>query len=364
MATTNNLQALFGGTMLPEEMQQQLLNQRARDFATLTPSQQLGVMGYKTGAGLGQGLAQAMGVDITDPAIKRMSTLRALSQGVEPTPEGLKAFSKKLQEAGFAAEAAQAMEKAVDMEKEQSIITKNLRTRPEKESELAMLQSERDSLVAQFGENDPRVKQYDARIAKITKGGGIGSELAAGLAPLVGAIAGAQAKKMGEAGGTDVGKQTAAVQGKYTALGSIKDAIDMLDKGIYSGGYGPMQEAAAKYSGGIIRKDRLANTQEFRAYIGDVVIPRLQEFGGNDSVEELNYLRSVMAGDTSMEGTAIKNILKKADSKIRAGIDRLEKQQQAIGKGEMLPVGDINKPQAQKATKRWNPATNQLELVK
>lgn len=109
---TDNLQALFGGTMLPEEMQQQLLNQRAREFATLTPSQQLGVMGYKAGAGLGQGLAQAMGVDITDPAIKRMSTLRALSQGVENTPEGLKAFSKKLSDAGFAAEAAQALDKA------------------------------------------------------------------------------------------------------------------------------------------------------------------------------------------------------------------------------------------------------------
>lgn len=360
---TDNLQALFGGTMLPQDMQQELINQRAQQFAQLTPSQQLSSMGYKTGAAIGGGLAQAMGVDITDPRIKRQSQLQALSQGVESTPEGLKAFAQKLQANGFAAEAAMAMDKAISMEKEQSIIAKNLRTRPEKESELAMLQAERDAIVTQFGENDPRVKQYDARIAKITKGGGIGSEIAAGLAPLVGAISVAQAKKMGEAGGTDVGKQTAAVQGKYTALGSIKDAVDMLDKGIYSGGYGPTQELAAKYGAGLIKKDRLANTQEFRAYIGDVVIPRLQEFGGNDSVEELNYLRSVMAGDTSMEGAAIKNILKKADGKIRAGIDRLEKQQQAIGKGEMLPVGAINKPPAQKATKRWNPATNQLETV-
>lgn len=109
---TDNLQALFGGTMLPEEMQQQLLNQRARDFATLTPSQQLGVMGYKAGAGLGQGLAQAMGVDITDPAIKRMSTLRALSQGVSNTSEGMMQFAQKLRDAGFPTEAAQAMDKA------------------------------------------------------------------------------------------------------------------------------------------------------------------------------------------------------------------------------------------------------------
>ena len=64
-----------------------------------------------------------------------------------------------------------------------------------------------------------------------------------------------------------------------------------------------------------------------------------------------------------MESSAIKNILQKADKKIRAGIDRLEKQQQAVGKGEMMPVGDLNKPPAQKATKRWNPTTNQLEVV-
>lgn len=123
----NNLQALFGGTMLPQDMQQELINKRAREFAQLTPSQQLGSMGYKTGAAIGGGLAQAMGVDITDPQIKRMTTLQALSQGVEPTPDGLKTFAKKLAAAGFNAEAAMAMEKAVDLDKEQSVITKNLR---------------------------------------------------------------------------------------------------------------------------------------------------------------------------------------------------------------------------------------------
>jgi hypothetical protein len=247
-----------------------------------------------------------------------------------------------------------------EAEVKQSQITRNLREKPATTTELERLQDLRTQLVSQFGENDPRVKEVNAAIAKKTTPGGIGSDIAAGLAPLVGAMAGAQAKKAGEAGGAEVGKQTANVQGKYTALGSIKDAVDMLDKGIYSGGYGPAQELVAKYSGGIIRKDRLANTQEFRSYIGDVVIPRLQEFGGNDSVEELNYLRSVMAGDTSMEGSAIKNILQKADRKIKAGIDRLEQQQKAVTTGKPLPLGDTAAP---KATKRFNPATGKIEAL-
>jgi len=112
MAATDNLQALFGGTRLPEEMQRDLITQRAQEFAKLSTTQQLGQMGYEAGASLGGGLAQAMGVDITDPQIKRMSQLQALSQGAESTPEGLKALAMKLQANGFAAEAAMAMDKA------------------------------------------------------------------------------------------------------------------------------------------------------------------------------------------------------------------------------------------------------------
>lgn len=117
MANTDNLQALFGGTMLPQDMQQELINQRAKEFATLTPSQQLGMMGYKTGAAIGGGLAQAMGVDITDPRIKRQAQLQQLAQGVQNTSEGLQAFAQKLQAAGFNAEAAQAMDKAREIAK-------------------------------------------------------------------------------------------------------------------------------------------------------------------------------------------------------------------------------------------------------
>ena len=124
MATQpDNLQALFGGTMLPQDMQQELINQRAQQFAQLTPSQQLGALGYKTGAAIGGGLAQAMGVDITDPRIKRQAQLQQLAQGVENTPDGLKSFAQKLSNAGFTTEAAQAMDKAREIELTQAKTT-------------------------------------------------------------------------------------------------------------------------------------------------------------------------------------------------------------------------------------------------
>ena len=392
---------LAGLFATPDQYQQQrqaVQRAQALEMARLDPFQQGQAniqMGINRIADVGAG---ALGVQ--DPALKLQSFRQQVLQGVDQTdPQSLAQASYALNREGDTAGARQLAQLAQEAALKQSQIVRNTRegraaankvvevdgrqflvntltgekisdlgAAPNKVGalpEVAKLQQYREQLVTQFGANDPRVKEIDAAIAKATRQSKTLEEtLGAGLGALASAMSGAQAKSAGTAGGTEVGKQTANVQGKYTALGSIKDAVDMLDKGIYSGGYGPAQELAAKYSGGIIRKDRLANTQEFRAYIGDVVIPRLQEFGGNDSVEELKYLRSVMAGDTSMEGTAIKNILQKADKKIRAGIDRLEEQQKAVTTGKPLPLGDTNAPAATpKPTKRFNPATGKIEAL-
>jgi hypothetical protein len=71
--------SLFGGSMSPQEMQAQLLNQRAAQFAQLTPDQQLGMMAYKAGSSLGTGLAGAFGVNVQDPMIQRATRLRELA---------------------------------------------------------------------------------------------------------------------------------------------------------------------------------------------------------------------------------------------------------------------------------------------
>jgi len=82
--------SLFGGSLSPQEMQNQLLNQRASSFAQLTPDQQLGQMAYKAGSSVGTGLAGAFGVDVQDPMIKRATKLRELSSKFDTnTPEGL-----------------------------------------------------------------------------------------------------------------------------------------------------------------------------------------------------------------------------------------------------------------------------------
>jgi hypothetical protein len=128
MANENITTALFGGSMLPEEMQQQLIRQRASEFAQLTPSQQLAQAQYTMSANAGQGLSQAMGVENIDPAIRQQAELHQLAQGVEGTPEGLRAYAKKLEATGkYQKQAVDARRLADDMEQKQSVTTKNLR---------------------------------------------------------------------------------------------------------------------------------------------------------------------------------------------------------------------------------------------
>ena len=95
---TQSIQGLFGGMASPEEMQRQMLEQRAAKFAELTQNQQLSSMGYKGGANLGQGLASAFGVDIQDPTIKKATMLRQLaSQYNTNTAKGLRDMANALQ---------------------------------------------------------------------------------------------------------------------------------------------------------------------------------------------------------------------------------------------------------------------------
>jgi GH24 family phage-related lysozyme (muramidase) len=89
---------LFGGMGTPEEMQRQLVEQRATQFANMSPQQQMSYNIYKNTGNLGRGLAGAFGVDVQDPAVRQATMLRQLaSQFDTNTPEGLKQMAQALQ---------------------------------------------------------------------------------------------------------------------------------------------------------------------------------------------------------------------------------------------------------------------------
>lgn len=114
---TQGIQGLFGGMGTPEEMQRAINEQKAMQFATMSPQQQLSYNIAKNTGNLGRGLAGAMGVDVQDPAVRRATMLRQLaSQFDTSTADGLKQMAQAVQgtdpELGY-----QIMQRAQEMEK-------------------------------------------------------------------------------------------------------------------------------------------------------------------------------------------------------------------------------------------------------
>jgi hypothetical protein len=169
----------------------------------------------------------------------------------------------------------------------------------------------------------------------------------------------------GKAAGKELGKELITVKDKQSAIDSIQDALSILNQGIYAGPYSQLRKGAAKYLG-VGNSDKVARTEEFMSYIGDVVVARLKDFGGNDSEQELAYLNRIIGGDLEVEPKALKRILERADAKIRRGIERLRKQAESGEKKESLtttlPPAEAAPP-PRKPTRRFNRATGKVEVI-
>jgi hypothetical protein len=169
---------------------------------------------------------------------------------------------------------------------------------------------------------------------------------------------GAAARKAGEIVGTNV----ANVEQQYALGTAFTDALNLLDQGIYGGAYGPEKQFVAKFVG-IGDPKKVENTEVFMANIGEIVIPRLQQFGGNDSNEELKYLQKVVAGDQRLEPAAMKRILASAEKKVQKNLARLQAQTAAGQTGAALPIGPMTPAATPTPTRRYNPQTRKIEAI-
>lgn len=209
-------------------------------------------------------------------------------------------------------------------------------------------------------ETEPFQKRMLEYVNEKTKGAGKGTGNV-----IIGGIS-VDTGEASKAAGKIVGANAANIQNQFTLEKTIKGAIDLVDKGIYAGAYGPEKGAIAKYSlGAVGNEKKVENTEVFMSYIGETVIPRLQEFGGNDSNEELTYLQKVMGGNLRLEPKSMKRILLSAEKKVQANIARLQEQVKAGGSGGQLPIQPMEAPTpaTPRATKRYNPQTQKVESI-
>lgn len=188
MATDSIVGGLFGMTPAQYEMGLRQQEQATgAQLARLSPFERGQEMIYSGGAQLGRGLGGLMGVE--DPQLRIISARNAVLGEVDQTnPRSILNAAVKLQ--GIDPQGASqlmTLARQVDAANterlvKESQIVRNLRERPASSSELSKLQAERADLIAEVGENDPRVKEINALIAKKTTGKGIGAEIAEGLA--------------------------------------------------------------------------------------------------------------------------------------------------------------------------------------
>ena len=366
---------LLNAGLSPEQAQAEVDRQRAMQFANMNPQSRIA-------AGIYGGLTQASrALGARDPMLEQASQLRQLAQQFDTTTAGgMMQYANALRQVNPQA-AQQAAMQARQMMTEEAKLGKTVAETEEtkrKGTAAASAASARAAaLIKRFPDmtqeeaaglaEDPKVvadllkvPKEQAMKTEVTSAGGrkllinsltgetikdlgpagktLEESLGAGLAQLTGVITKKQGEAMGSAGGKLTGEQVAQIQGKEDALSAVRSAQTLLKSGIYTGGYGPMQEAVAKFTP-IGSKARLANTEQYRALIGEVVIPRLQEFGGNDSVEELRYLRQVVGGEITLEKKALERILQQAEQKIQRGIKRVQEQQTAVEQGKPLPTG-------------------------
>jgi hypothetical protein len=202
---------MFGITPESYLGERQLLEQaQALRQAKLDPYEAVNYMAARAGQQLGRGIGGLLGAE--DPQLQRISQFENLARRADiTTPEGMRSLGEQLLQGGDTARGMEAIKRSQEMELKESQITRNLRERQgfdpiqqiirsgkftpesiEKYSKsgaisdlrtldkpnqaglptIAKLQSYRDSLVDQLGENHPKVKEVDQAIKAETQGKG------------------------------------------------------------------------------------------------------------------------------------------------------------------------------------------------
>lgn len=126
------------------------------------------------------------------------------------------------------------------------------------------------------------------------------------------------ARELAKENAQSIAKENDAQKSRVNALDALDYAQQMLDEGIYSGAGAGLKEGASKIAGSIFGSDtsKASRTEQFRAYIGDVVIPQLKALGVAPTDTDLRYLRSVMAEDVTLEEQTLRSVLSRVKKKI------------------------------------------------
>lgn len=301
---TDSILGLFTTPEQYQLAQQQAQMEQARAFAAQDPMQRAVASQYFAGGQLGRALGGE------DPMLKLLSQRQQILSGIDfNDPTSLANASRAALERGdvqASREFATAAEKARAAQLESAVktsqIARNMRERPTNMSEFGKLQAERADLAAQFGEDDPRVKEYDNRIAKLSSGKSMGQEIGEGLGQglgLIGKALGAGLKKEGEETGQFAAKDFNALGSAVAAGMASKRNLATLDTALqnaFTGKFADAKESivtsltALGVPVGDDLKQAATNKQLVDAMGTRYVFPLVKNFPGSLAAKELDRL--------------------------------------------------------------------------
>lgn len=378
------VRGLFGFSPSELSMQRQAEDDaRAFQMAQLSPLQQTAALGFQSG----NRVARAAGdigrslFNVQDPEVAEQAMLSGMAkelygQGVDPmSTRGLSTMIQRLNASGArpqtleklsgALQAAQMREAKLQSEqalaasrgREQDPVMKLVESGKYTPESIRAFAETRDISVLKFKDVEKEAKRSSFAQQLIDEGLEPGSPAFQArmreynLADIQGTSKKGQttvtvnqpvppsAKKLGEAAGTEIGKKAADVENQQQIINASKQALRLLDKGIYSGPYAQAQQITAKLTRGAVGDlNKVVNTESFLNTVRSNVIPMLAAFGGNDSNEEKQFLERLVGGDITAEPDAIRSAVVNGMRKAEANITRLRKQLKAAEKGETIPI--------------------------
>jgi len=298
---TDSIMGLF---TTPEQYQQaqraQVQAQLAQE-AQMDPFQRVNYLAGMSGYGLGKLAGGLLGAE--DPQMRIATARQQIMGKVNQTdPKSMAQAAQALNQAGDVQGARALAQAAQDLELKQSQVTRNLRERPAGMSELGKLQAERADLVAEFGANDPRVKEYDNRITKLSSGKSMGQEIGEGLGMglgLIGKALGAGLKKEGEETGQFAAKDFNALGSSVAAGTASKRNLATLETALqnsFTGKFADSKESVITSLTGLgipvgdDLKQAATNKQLVDAMGTRYVFPLVKNFPGSLAAKELDRL--------------------------------------------------------------------------
>lgn len=314
---TDSILGLFTTPEQYQLAQQQAQMEQARAFAAQDPMQRAVASQYFAGGQLGRALGGE------DPMLKLLSQRQQILSGIDfNDPTSLANASRAALERGdvqasreFATAAEKARAAQVESNVKTSQIARNMRERPANVSELSKLQAEREDLIAQFGENDPRVKEINALINKKTTGKSLGQEIGEGLGQglgLIGKALGAGLKKEGEETGQFAAKDFNALGSSVAAGMASKRNIQTMENALNNSFTGKFADtktniiSSLKGLGLDVNKDLLdatSNTELVNAMGTRYVFPLVKNFPGSLAAKELAVLQETAPSSLQQPAT-------------------------------------------------------------